>query len=65
MRCALILLGVPIAEKTTPRTATNALSGAIALTKTGSKPDTLRYVPPKALVPLYLTIPQQAEAECK
>jgi hypothetical protein len=61
----LILLGAPIAERTTLPIAANALSGIIALIKNGSRLGMLRYVPLVALVTLYLTIPQQAEAERK
>jgi hypothetical protein len=65
MRLVLILLGAPTAKKTTLPIAANALSGVIALTKNGSRLVMLRYVPPMVLVTLYLTILQQAEAECK
>jgi hypothetical protein len=58
MRHAPILLGVPTAEMTTPPIASSALSGAIALTKNGSKLAMLRYVPLVVLVTLYLTIPR-------
>jgi predicted ATPase len=65
MHLALILLGAPTAERTTLLTAANAASGVITLIKSGSKPAMLRYVPLVVLVPIYLTIPQQAEAERK
>jgi hypothetical protein len=65
MRPVPILLDAPTAERIIQPIAASALSGAIALTKSGSKPATLRYVPLVALDTLYLTIPQQAEADRK
>ena len=60
-----ILLGAQTAVRPIPLTVVSVIFGVIALTVTGSKLATTRYVLLHAHAPPFLTNPQQAEADRK